>query len=64
MIDLTDAGPALARDRRAYEDAYAHLAFGLGTVPRRRHRDDPFWQQPGALLVVVALLLLLLLVSA
>lgn len=63
VIDLT-AGTAWDSppDRATFEDRYAQLAFGLGTVPRRQHRDDPLWQQPtGLLLVVVGLLLLLLL---
>jgi len=52
------------QDRGAFEDRYAQLAFGLGTVPRRVHRDDPWWQTPTGLLVAVAVLLLLLLASA
>ncbi len=50
-------------DRVTFEDRYAQLAFGLGTVPRRQHRDDPLWQQPVGLLLLVALLLLLLLLA-
>lgn len=51
-------------DRARFEDRYAQLAFGLGTVPRRVHRDDPWWQTPAGLLAVVAVLLLVLLASA
>lgn len=50
-------------DRATFEDRYAQLAFGLGTVPRRQHRDDPLWQQPAGLLLFVTLLLLLLLLA-
>jgi hypothetical protein len=66
VIDLGDPGDDLARgwDRAGFEDRYAQLAFGLGTVPRRVHRDEPLWQTPAGLLTVVAVLLLLLLASA
>lgn len=68
VIDLAEPGSDAAwlgdRDRASFEDRYAQLAFGLGTVPRRVHRDDPWWQTPAGLLVAVAVLLLLLLISA
>ena len=61
-IDLSspaDNGP-VRFDRRAYEDRYAELAFGLGTVPRRQHRDDAWWETPiGMLAAVVGSLVLL-----
>lgn len=65
MIDLGEPVDAPSGwDRARFEDRYAQLAFGLGTVPRRVHRDDPLWQTPAGLLAVVAVLLLLLLASA
>jgi hypothetical protein len=51
-------------DFRTFEERYAVLAFGLGTVPRRQHTDEPIWQRPaGALLAVSAVLAFLTLVS-
>ena len=51
-------------DRRTFEERYAVLAFGLGTVPRREHADEPLWQRPaGVLLGVSAVLAFLTLVS-
>ncbi|MBM3675654.1 MAG: hypothetical protein FJW88_12080 [Actinobacteria bacterium] len=64
VIDLTQAGAARTRGTRAYEDAFAHLGFGLGTVPRRRERDDPIWARPPALVAAVGLLLLVLLAAS
>ena len=59
LSSLADNGP-VRFDRRAYEDRYAELAFGLGTVPRRQHRDDAWWETTvGMLAVIVALLALL-----
>ena len=70
VIDLGAGGAGSAAsawgaptDRRTFEDRYAQLAFGLGTVPRRQHRDDPLWQQPAGLLLAVALLLILLMLA-
>ena len=48
------------RDRRAFEERYAELGFGLGVVPRRRHRDDPFWETPAGVLAMVGTFLVLL----
>ena len=45
-------------DRRSFEERYAELGFGLGTVPRRQHADDPWWETPAGMLAVIALLLL------
>jgi hypothetical protein len=51
-------------DFRTFEERYAVLAFGLGTVPRREHPDEPIWQRPsGVLLAVSAVLAFLTLVS-
>lgn len=69
VIDLGD--PVTGRgsvdraglDGIGFEDRYAQLAFGLGTVPRRVHRDTAFWQSPAGLLTGVGVLLLLLLLS-
>jgi hypothetical protein len=53
-----------ATDFRTFEERYAVLAFGLGTVPRRQHADEPIWQRPaGALVAVSAVLAFLTLVS-
>lgn len=76
MIDLDDApdlpaidvatpvttAPSLGApvDRRAFEERYAELGFGLGVVPRRAHRDDPFWETPAGVLTMVGTFLLLL----
>jgi hypothetical protein len=64
VIDLTDERQFDARfDRANFEDAYAELAFGLGVVPRRRHRHEPLWERPVVLLAVVALAILVLVAS-
>ena len=44
-------------DRRTYEERYAELGFGLGTVPRRQRRDDAWWETPAGMLAVITLLL-------
>ena len=57
VIDLSEparAGSGAVTDWRSFEDRYATLAFGLGTVPRRQHADDPIWQRPAGLLLGVA----------
>ncbi len=54
VIDLADPGrstPGATTDWRSFEERYATLAFGLGTVPRRQHPDDPLWQRPAGLLI-------------
>jgi hypothetical protein len=67
VIDLSEPGRVrmeAATDFRTFEDRYAVLAFGLGTVPRREHAAEPIWQRPaGALLGVSAVLAFLTLVS-
>ncbi len=63
VIDLTDPGhrgTGAALDPRSFEERYATLAFGLGTIPRRQHTDDSIWQRPAGLLVGVAAVLSLL----
>ena len=63
VIDLTDPGhrgTGTVVDPRSFEEHYATLAFGLGTVPRRQHTDDSIWQRPAGLLVGVAGVLSLL----
>ena len=63
VIDLTDPGhrgTGTVADPRSFEEHYATLAFGLGTVPRRQHTDDSIWQRPAGLLVGVAGVLSLL----
>ncbi|HEY3724863.1 MAG TPA: hypothetical protein VGN59_16045 [Acidimicrobiia bacterium] len=65
VIDLTDPGhrgSGTVADPRSFEERYATLAFGLGTVPRRQHTDDSIWQRPAGLLVGVAAVLSLLMV--
>lgn len=60
VIDLSDpgrSGPDALSDWRTFEERYATLAFGLGTVPRRQHADDPLWQTPAGLLIGVSILL-------
>ncbi len=52
------AGPA--RDRRTFEERYAELGFGLGVVPRRLRRDEPFWETPAGVLTMLGTLLALL----
>ena len=65
-IDLTAAADTWSGagirhfDRRTYEERYAELGFGLGTVPRRQRRDDAWWETPAGMLAVVVVLLLLL----
>ena len=62
-IDLTQAEsrtgvPSI--DRWTYEARYAELGFGLGTVPRRQHRDDAWWETPiGMIACVIAILVVL-----
>ena len=66
-IDLTATDPhgaTIAFDRRTFEERYAELGFGLGTVPRRQHRDDAWWETPLGLMACVVGLLLLLWLSA
>jgi hypothetical protein len=67
VIDLTESRRVRMEaltDPRTFEDRYAVLAFGLGTVPRREHSDEPIWQRPsGVLLGVSAVLAFLTLVS-
>lgn len=62
-IDLTQAESrtGIARiDRQNYEARYAELGFGLGTVARRQHRDDAWWETPlGMIVCVVAILVAL-----
>jgi hypothetical protein len=48
VVDLDDAPPLSVRDdREAFEEKFAELAFGLGTVRRRIHTDRaaraPLW---------------------
>jgi hypothetical protein len=67
VIDLTEPRRVrmeAATDFRTFEERYAVLAFGLGTVPRRQHADEPIWQRPaGALLAVFAVLAFLTVAS-
>jgi hypothetical protein len=67
-IDLTasEPGDALARplDRRTYEERFADLGFGLGVVPRKQHRDDPWWETPAGLLAILGFALFLLWITA
>jgi hypothetical protein len=67
VIDLSEPRRVrmeAATDFRTFEERYAVLAFGLGTVPRRQHADEPIWQRPaGALVAVSAVLAFLTLVS-
>jgi hypothetical protein len=58
-LDARAAAPDRAVDRRAYEDRFAELGFGLGTVPRRVHRDDPWWETSAGVLTLGAVLLAL-----
>ncbi len=63
VIDLSDPfrpNSRVVTDRRAFEDHYATLAFGLGTVPRRQHAPDSIWQRPAGLLLGVGFLLTVL----
>jgi hypothetical protein len=67
VIDLSEPRRVrmeAATDFRTFEDRYAVLAFGLGTVPRRQRAAEPLWQRPaGALVAVSAVLAVLTLVS-
>jgi hypothetical protein len=63
VVDLDDPDEVASRgpgaQRRHFEDHYAELPFGLGTVPRRLE-PDPWYTRPGVLLwIVIALLGLL-----
>ncbi len=61
-IDLDAAADdgSVRFDRRFYEERYAELGFGLGTVARRQRRDDAWWESTvGMLAAIVALLALL-----
>jgi len=62
-IDLTVStsgdGVAVPLDRRAYEERFAELGFGLGVVPRKLRRDDAWWETPAGLLGIAAAVLLL-----
>ena len=65
-IDLTasECGDGFAGiDRQMFEARYAELGFGLGTVARRQHRDDPWWETPAGMLVGVGGILLALALS-
>lgn len=65
-IDLTTPGmnDAVAGfDRHMFEARYAELGFGLGTVARRQHRDDAWWETPVGMMAAVAGMLLVLVVS-
>jgi hypothetical protein len=62
VVDLEEAPPlSLRNDREAFDEQFAQLAFGLGTVRRRVHADRasraPMWV---LLLTVVAMLAVLL----
>ncbi len=62
-IDLThaDARTGIPRiDRQTYEARYAELGFGLGTVARRQHRDDAWWETPVGMIVCVLVVLVAL----
>ncbi len=62
-IDLTDADSrtGIPRiDRQTYEARYAELGFGLGTVARRQHRDDAWWETPAGMIVCVVVVLVAL----
>ena len=67
-IDLTAAdsgGWNVGWDRRTFEERYAELGFGLGTVPRLQRRDDAWWETPlGLMACVVGMLVLLWIVAA
>jgi hypothetical protein len=65
-IDLTAADAAgwnLGWDRRTFEERYAELGFGLGTVPRLQRRDDAWWETPLGLMACVVGILVLLWIS-
>ena len=62
-IDLThaDSRTGIPRiDRQTYEARYAELGFGLGTVARRQHRDDAWWETPVGMIVCVVVVLVAL----
>ena len=62
-IDLTDADSrtGIPRiDRQTYEARYAELGFGLGTVARRQHRDEAWWETPAGMIVCVVVVLVAL----
>jgi len=67
-IDLAASEPgdaiAVPLDRRSYEERFAELGFGLGVVPRKQRRDDPWWETPAGMLALMGLVLFLLWVSA
>ena len=63
VVDLDDPDGIEGRDpaaqRRRFEDRYAELPFGLGTVPRRLDHD-PWYVRPGVVLwIAIALIGLL-----
>ena len=47
-------------DRQNYEAHYAELGFGLGTVARRQHRDDAWWETPLGMIACVVVILVAL----
>jgi len=55
VVDLDDPDDVASRgptaQRRHFEDHYAELPFGLGTVPRRLDHD-PWYTRPGAILFI------------
>ena len=62
-IDLTHAESRTgipSVDRQTYEARYAELGFGLGTVARRQHRDDAWWETPVGMIVCVVVVLVAL----
>jgi hypothetical protein len=67
-IDLGAAEPRCVSmvplDRRAYEDRFAELAFGLGVVPRKLRRDDAWWETPAGMLTAIGVLLVLVWIAA
>ncbi len=62
--DDTAGTSHLGGHRRSFDERYAQLAFGLGTVPRRAQADDPWWETaPGVLGILAVVIGLLLLAS-
>ena len=62
-IDLAQADPRtgiLRVDRQTYEARFAELGFGLGTVARRQHRDDAWWETPLGMIACVVVILVAL----
>ena len=62
-IDLTHADSRTGIphiDRQTYEARYAELGFGLGTVARRQHRDDAWWETPAGMIGCVVVVLVVL----